>query len=66
LTQTISLLVWNLIIKLLLLVVGTTLFFGFLSTSDFNQSLFVGGLPGWFTEHSPATLEPININGCTN
>lgn len=35
--------------------------FDFLSTSDYNQSLFTNGLPSWFTTHSPKTLTPAQI-----
>jgi hypothetical protein len=45
---------------------GNSATFGFLSTSDYNQSLFVNGLPTWFTQHSPETLKPIDIVNCTN
>ncbi|MFT5923558.1 MAG: hypothetical protein ACI9LE_000543 [Paraglaciecola sp.] len=45
---------------------GNDASFGFLSTSDYNQSLFIDGLPNWFTKHSPETLEPIDINGCAD
>lgn len=41
--------------------------FSFLSTSDYNRSLFTNenvSVPGWFKNHSPETLTPDEIPGC--
>ena len=40
--------------------------FGFLSTSDYNQNLFVNGVPSWFTNHSPETLKASVIDNCAD
>tara|TARA_B110000503_G_C7082865_1_gene385954 strand:- start:524 stop:1330 length:807 start_codon:yes stop_codon:yes gene_type:complete len=48
---------------------GNDATFGFLSTTDYNQTLFddaPGGVPNWFTKHSPETLKPIDIADCAN
>ena len=37
--------------------------FSFLSTSDYNRSLFTTR-PDWFDKHSPETLTPAEISGC--
>jgi hypothetical protein len=48
---------------------GNDATFEFLSTTDYNQTLFddaIGGVPNWFTKHSPETLKPIDIADCAN
>jgi len=48
---------------------GNNATFEFLSTTDYNQTLFddaPGGVPNWFTKHSPETLKPIDIADCAN
>jgi tetratricopeptide (TPR) repeat protein len=48
---------------------GNDATFRFLSTTDYNQTLFddaPGGVPNWFTKHSPETLKPIDIADCAN
>jgi hypothetical protein len=45
---------------------GNDATFGFLSTTDYNQSLFVDGVPTWFTDHSPETRKPNEIADCAN
>jgi hypothetical protein len=48
---------------------GNDATFEFLSTTDYNQTLFddaPGGVPNWFTKHSPETLKPIDIADCAN